>query len=328
MAGGGAGVVIEVAENGRHLALDRGFLVVSAHGAEIGRVPIDDVAVLIGSAHGLTWSNDLLLALLERDCGVVLCGRNFQPAAIVWPVDGHHAQAQRMRAQADMTDAFKRRLWQAIVRAKVRTQGAVLEAAGQPAGAFAELVRKVKAGDPENVEAQAARRYWPLLFGRDFRRDAEEPGVNGLLNYGYAVLRGAMARATAAAGLHPTLGLMHSNRGNPMCLVDDLMEPFRPLVDIHVHRMAADGRTEVDRDAKRILAGIVTCDLRTEAGVSPLSTCLYRLAFSLAQMLSGDAVALDLPLTPLPLDLCGLSGRIGGAHAAQRVSSDVDDGDV
>ncbi len=110
-----------------------------------------------------------------------------------------------------------------------------------PAGAFVELAKKVRSGDPENIEAQAARRYWPLLFGTEFRRDSDHPGTNSLLNYGYAILRGGTARAVASAGLHPTLGLKHSNRGNPMCLVDDLMEPFRPLVDILVHRMVREG---------------------------------------------------------------------------------------
>lgn len=323
-----AGIVIEVAEDGRHLSLDRGFMVVSSRGAELGRVPIDDIAVLIGTAHGLTYSNNLLLALLERECSVVLCGRNFSPAAILWPTDGHHVQAQRMRAQAEITDAFKRRLWQAIARAKVRTQGAVLEALGQPSGAFVELAKKLRTGDPDNIEAQAARRYWPLLFGSDFRRDADEPGINGLLNYGYAVLRGGTARAVAAAGLHPTLGLKHSNRYNPMCLVDDLLEPFRPLVDIVVHRLVSDGRCEVDRDTKRVLAGVLVMDLRTEAGITPLSTCLFRLASSLAQVLLGERQVLDLPLSPLPLDL--VSSRLGreDAHGSQRVSSHVDDGDV
>lgn len=326
--GSAAAVVIEVAEDGRHLSLDRGFMVVSTRGAEIGRVPLDDIAVLIGTAHGLTYSNNLLLALLERECAVVLCGRNFSPAAILWPIDGHHVQAQRMRAQADATDAFKNRLWQAIARAKVRNQGAVLEALGQPAGAFVELARKLRSGDPDNIEAQAARRYWPLLFGPDFRRDSDEPGLNGLLNYGYAVLRGGAARAVAAAGLHPTLGLKHSNRSNPMCLVDDLLEPFRPLVDLLVRRLAADGCLAVDRDAKRALAGILTQDLRTEAGVTPLATCLFRLASSLAQMLLGERQVLDLPLSPLPLDLVPSHSGKGGAHGAQRVSSHVDDGDV
>ncbi|WP_114857449.1 type II CRISPR-associated endonuclease Cas1 [Azospirillum brasilense] len=323
-----AGIVIEVAEDGRHLSLDRGFMVVSTRGEEIGRVPLDDIAVLIGTAHGLTYSSNLLLALLERDCVVVLCGRNFSPAAILWPVDGHHAQAQRMRAQAEITDALRNRLWQAIARAKVRNQGAVLEALGQPAGAFVELARRMRSGDPENIEAQAARRYWPLLFGPDFRRDSDEPGINGLLNYGYAVLRGGTARAVAAAGLHPTLGLKHSNRSNPMCLVDDLLEPFRPLVDILVHRLVAEGRLEVDRDTKRVLAGILVQDLRTEAGVTPLGTCLFRLASSLAQLLLGERPVLDLPLSPLPLDLVSPHTRKEGAHGTQRVSPDVDDGDV
>src|SRR4051794_29068813 len=121
MAGGAAGVVIEIAEDGRHLALDRGFMVVKSDGREIRRIPLEDLAVLVCTAHGLTYSNNLLLALLEGDCAVVLCGRNFGPAAILWPIDGHHVQAQRMRAQAEMTEASKGRLWQVITRANVKT---------------------------------------------------------------------------------------------------------------------------------------------------------------------------------------------------------------
>lgn len=289
------GRVVEIAEDGRHLSVFRGFLVVAERGVELGRVPLDDVAAVIANAHGLTYSNNLLTALAERGAPLVLCGPNHSPVAMLWPVAGHHAQAARMRAQLAVSQPVAKKLWQLLVRAKIRQQGAVLAAQGQPDGAFETLARKVKAGDPENVEAQAARRYWPLLMGEDFRRDQDGGGVNGLLNYGYAILRSSVARAVMAAGLHPTLGLYHQHPANPMCLVDDLMEPFRPFVDLAVVRMAAAGHQEVTKDAKRFLALIPSYDLATAQGTTPISTAIQRAAASLAMAYEQASGVLDLP---------------------------------
>jgi CRISPR-associated protein Cas1 len=295
------GRVIEVATDGRHLAVDRGFLTVAEKGTEVGRVPLDDLAAVVANAHGLTYSNNLLVTLATRGVPMVLCGPNHRPAALVWPVDGHHAQAGRMSDQAKASLPLKKRLWQQIVQAKILAQGATLAAVGAEAGGFRLLARKVRPGDPENVEAEAARRYWPLLLGSDFRRDTDGDGLNGLLNYGYAVLRAATARAVMAAGLHPSLSLMHSNRGNTLVLVDDLMEPFRPIVDREVHRLKAEGIVEVTTEAKGALARIMIVDLPAEEGQSPLMTCLERLAGSLAKAYAGETDRLVLPQPGLPL---------------------------
>lgn len=296
------GRVIEVATDGRHLSIDRGFLVVAERGEEIGRVPMDGIAAVVGNAHGLTWSNNLLIKLSESGIPAVLCAANHMPSAIVWPVDSHHVQTGRMNDQISASLPLKKRLWSQIVRAKILAQGATLESVGKPNGGFYLLSRKVRSGDPDNVEAEAARRYWPLLFGAEFRRDRQSDGVNALLNYGYAVLRAGIARAVMAAGLHPGFGLMHSNRSNPMVLVDDLMEPFRPMVDREVRRIFDAGTEEVDREAKSALARIMVTDLPTDTGVSPLMTCSERLATSLAHVYAGEAKTLDLPLPPRPLE--------------------------
>jgi CRISPR-associated protein Cas1 len=234
------GRVVEIASDGRHLAVSRGFMTISTGGSEVGRVPLDDIGVLLCHAHGLTYSNNLLIELSQRGAAVVLCGPNHMPLAWVWPLDGHHVQALRMRHQLEAEEPLRKRLWQVLVRAKIRQQGAVLERMGKPDGAFDMLARKVRSGDPENMEAQAARRYWPLLMGEQFRRDRQAGGTNAMLNYGYTVLRAGVARSVTSTGLHPSIGLHHANRGNPMCLVDDLMEPFRPLIDCLVVRLAAE----------------------------------------------------------------------------------------
>ena len=163
----------------------------------------------------------------------MLCGSDYLPTAWLWPVDGHHVQALRMRCQLGASRPLCKRLWQVVVKAKISQQKNVLDLLQFCDGGLGSLARRVKSGDPDNVEAQAARRYWPLLFGKEFRRERYGPFPNPFLNYGYTVLRAAMARAVVSAGLHPSLGIHHHNRANPMCLVDDLMEPFRAVGGLH-----------------------------------------------------------------------------------------------
>lgn len=299
------GRVVEIAEDGRHLSLKRGFMAVAHGGEEVARLPLDDIAVVIANAHGTTYSNNLLVALAERGAGMVFCSTNHRPVAWLWPIEGHHVQAGRMAAQLAASRPLCKRLWQVLVRAKIGQQAAALEFIGQPSGGFDLLTRKVRSGDPDNIEAQAARRYWPLLMGPDFRRNRTAGGANAFLNYGYTVLRAATARAVVASGLHPSLGIHHRNPGDSLCLVDDLMEPFRPLVDLAAYRLVAGGSKEMDTESKRLLAGVLSWDMQTDRGTTPVLTCLERLSTSLAQAFADGKTGLDLPLAPLPLDLAG-----------------------
>lgn len=289
------GRIIEITEEGRHLSKDRGFLVVQAGQQEAGRVPIDDLMAVMATARGTSISVALMAALAERGIPLVVPGANFTPAALLWPVEGHHAVSRRMAAQIDRTRGIEKRLWQQIVAAKIRRQGWALQRAGAPSGAFSRLARLVKPGDPENIEAQAARRYWPLMMGDTFRRDQDAPGANALLNYGYAVLRASVARTICAVGLHPALGVFHRNPQNPMPLVDDLMEPFRPAVDDAVRLLLAEGVTEVTVAAKRRLVALLWQDEPTEAGMSPLATVILRSAQSLAESYLSGAAMLTFP---------------------------------
>jgi len=305
------GRIVEIAEAGRHLAKDRGFLTVSVKGEEIGRVPLDDLGAVMATSVATTTSCTLLAELAERGVPFVLCGRNYAPAALVWPVTGHHAQQRRMEAQLDATRALRKRLWAQIVAAKVRRQGWALASDGHRVGAFSRLAKAVKSGDPDNIEAQAARRYWPLLMGDGFRRDVAADGVNALLNYGYSVVRGATARAIVAAGLHPGLGIFHRHPHNTMPLADDLMEPFRPLVDVTVLALLRSGTTQVTPDAKRTLAAVLLIEEATHSGRTPVSTCMIRLAASLADSFLNGEPALEFPRVVLPRDVSDGRGEDG-----------------
>jgi CRISPR-associated protein Cas1 len=302
------GRIVEVADDRRHLFVNRGFMVVrDAEGErkELGQVPLDDIAAVVANAHGLTYTNNLLVALAERGAPFVLCGANHNAVGMLLSLDSHHVQAKRIEAQIAASLPLHKRLWATVVRSKLEQQAAALEAAGAPTAPLLALVGKVKSGDPENVEGQGARRYWGLLFGDEFRRDQDGDGVNALLNYGYTILRSATARAVVAAGLHPSIGLHHSNDANAMRLVDDLMEPFRPVVDLKVWQLARAGETHVQPDTKRALVRVLYDDMQTPAGVTPVAVCMQKLAVSLAQVYLGERSKLDLPLPGLPLALAG-----------------------
>ncbi|MFC5386733.1 type II CRISPR-associated endonuclease Cas1 [Aquamicrobium segne] len=298
--------VVDISTDGLHLAVHRGFLVVSKDHQETGRIALDDIGAVIAHAHGLTWSNNLFVQLAERSVPVVICSSNHAPVTCLWPLAGHYMQGARMRAQANAAKPLKKQLWQKIVMAKITMQGLVLESTGAEAGAFSLLARKVRSGDPDNVEAQAARRYWQALMGPDFRRDSNSGDLNALLNYGYTVLRAVISRAICSAGLHPTLGIFHSNRANAFALADDLMEPYRPLVDRMVRNMADMGKAHVDAEAKRQLAGIATLDLDTNEGVSPLSVQAGRFVYSVASAFETGNITLDLPRAPSKMALAML----------------------
>ncbi|TBR73206.1 MAG: type II CRISPR-associated endonuclease Cas1 [Burkholderiaceae bacterium] len=300
------GRIVEVADDRRHLFMHRGFMVVQdteGERKELGQVPLDDIAAVIANAHGLSYTNNLLVALAARGAPFVLCAANHNAVGMLLPIEGNFEQAKRIEGQIAASLPTHKRLWATVVRSKLEQQAAALEATGSPPAPLAALAAKVKSGDPENLEAQGARRYWGLLFGDEFRRDQDAGGLNAMLNYGYTVLRATTARAIIAAGLHPSIGLHHSNDNNAMRLVDDVMEPFRPVIDLKVWQLKRNHEEHVTPDAKRALVHTLYDDMQTEAGATPVMVCVQKLATSLAQVYLGERDRLDLPLPGLPLAL-------------------------
>ncbi len=296
------GQIVEISNPGQRLILTRGFLEVRTEEGVAGKVPLDDIEAIIAATPALTYSNQLLAALAERGAPVVICSRRFAPIAMLLPLSGHHAQGERFEVQARAKRPLKKRAWAQLVRAKIRAQAAVLEVVGNETKRLKRLADNVRSGDSENVEAQAAQYYWPRLFGKTFRRDRKADGINTLLNYGYTVLRAATARSVVGAGLHPSLGLHHKSGGDALRLADDLMEPFRPTVDLFVWEIVGDQRDpELTIERKRRLAGVLHADFSTDHGASPLSNVLSQLARSLADLYLGRSRKLVLPVAPLPL---------------------------
>ncbi len=289
---------IEITGERRHLKKYRGFLVVCEDEKELGRLPLDDLEVVLVASHGMTCTSGLLNELADRCIPLVVCDQRFMPTAMLWPVESHSYQSVHIQAQARLSLPLRKRLWQQLIRAKILGQAQSLRiCVGNSPARLARLAKSVQSGDPSNMEGQAARIYWPRLFGEAFRRDRNEEGINALLNYVYTVLRAAVARAVMLAGLHPAFSLHHSNQRDTMPLLDDLIEPFRPVADILVYDLVQKQSdiNELTAEVKEHLVSITTTDMLYAGEVSPVSECLLRMTRSLADVCKGNTRKLLLP---------------------------------
>jgi CRISPR-associated protein Cas1 len=288
--------IIDIAEDGRYLHTERNWLVVEEKGREAGRAPLCDVqSVLVHAGHA-TYSHGLLLQLSAHDIPLVVCDKRHEPVAILLSLCGHHRHAGRVRAQTESSLPLRKRIWRDLVRKKISEQARSLDpfdATGRDG--LDKLTAKVRVGDPDNIEARAARYYWPRLFGDDFRRDRTRSGLNAHLNYGYTILRSALARAVTAAGLAPSLGVGHLNARNNFCLADDLLEPFRPLVDRLVLENREAWKGDITPEARSELAGMMARTILTDDGETDLYRAMTLVVNSLADLFEKKAKKLYLP---------------------------------
>ena len=260
-------------------------------------MPCEDLGVLILDSPEIQLTQASLVAAADGGAAVILCGRDHHPSALLLPMFGNTTHTERLADQISANAPLKKRLWQQIVKAKLLRQAMQL-AKGEPARVKLLSLREgVRSGDTDNREAQGARWYWPALFKDEkFRREREGLPPNNLLNYGYMVLRATVARAVCCAGLHPAIGLHHHHRENPFCLADDLMEPFRPMIDNRVATLHFAGKKELDREAKEMLLGALAETVTLKGGQGPLFVAAQKTAASLCACFSGEAGELDLPL--------------------------------
>lgn len=269
-------------------------------GEELGKtmVPLTQVAALVLSNPHVSVTNAALAGVATNGGVVVVSDNKFQPAGMLLPLDSHYVQGERFRMQAAVTQPVQKRLWQQIVRSKILAQAMTLKRLTGHDSGLSYLVGRVASGDTGNLEAQAAQRYWPVVFNNPhFRRNRDAEDQNRLLNYGYAVLRALTARAICAAGLHPALGVHHHNRYDSFALASDMMEPFRPLVDETVVRIVnehGDG-VALGRDVKRTIITGVTGLIKVEDETRTIFSILAKCASSLAAVYAGERKKLFLP---------------------------------
>lgn len=283
--------VLDFSDERAFLRVRHGQLVIQREGKPDISTPIAEVAIMLLATSRVSCTQSVLAEIMESGGVVLVCDRSMMPIGMMVPLSAHHASTQRLRAQIDAGLPRKKRIWQQIVVAKILAQaGNLRNRTGDDHGLVA-MAGRVRSGDPDNLESQAAQRYWPRLFGDlDFRRRRDAPDQNRLLNYGYAVLRAAVARAICASGLHPSIGVHHHGRSNPYCLADDLMEPWRAMIDSEVAEIAGEWGADVLLDAtvKSRLIGVLHQRLDDADGSRTVLAWIARSASSLADSLCGD----------------------------------------
>lgn len=275
-------------------------------------IPCEDIGVVLVEHCGTTFSHAALERLLHHGAALVICGRDHLPVGMLLPIGEHSQVVPRLQQQISMRKPLRKQLWKQIIQAKIRGQASNLAPSSTVRARLLSLARKVRSGDPTNVEAQAARTYWkvwltesgstqtPSSVDRDgFRRNRDGKPPNNLLNYGYAIMRAAVARAVVAAGLTPALGIQHHQRSNAFCLADDLMEPLRPLVDDRVRELWHSEQEELTPLTKTALLELLTLRVHTGDAAGPLMVGLHRYVASLVRCFEGTERQLTIPAVEL-----------------------------
>jgi CRISPR-associated protein Cas1 len=324
---------IEISREPAHLAVKLDQLLIYRYDQApepVASIPCEDIGLVLVDHVATTYSHQALATLMGYGAAVLVCGRDHLPAGLLLPMPSHTEVVWRIQDQIATSKPLLKRLWQQIVVAKVRAQARNIDPDSPAHGLLSELAREVKSGDSTNVEAQAARVYWAawldpsiqtktpsapnasrwplpeslktdearfaLATAGSFKRDPDHlDPLNIMLNYGYAVLRAAVARALVAAGLFPALGLHHRNRSNAFCLADDMVEPLRPLIDARVRDLHRHGRDRLDQLTKAYLLEVLDITVRTGDQTGPLMVCLHRMVASLVHCYQGRETKLLIP---------------------------------
>jgi CRISP-associated protein Cas1 len=290
--------VLDFASAAVHLSLSHERLIIRRDGIPDVAIPLMDAALAIISHPRLTCTGAALAGLMRHGGSLIVCDDSHAPVGLMLPLGANNEQTKRVLAQVAAGKPLCKRLWKSIVRAKILAQAFTLEVRTGSDSGLRLLAGEVRSGDPSNVEGRAAQRYWPLLFGDpDFRRRREAPDQNRLLNYGYAIIRAAVGRAICAAGLHPSLGIHHHGRNNAWVLADDLLEPYRPLVDEEVAEITAEvgGDVALSPQIKERLIGILHARLWHDGESRTATDWIGRTASSLAAIFLGADRTLFYP---------------------------------
>lgn len=261
-------------------------------------VPIEDIGMIVLENQQITITNGLLAKLTNQKTAVVSCNAQHLPDGLLLPMHGHSEQTERIRHQLDASVPLKKNLWQQTVSAKIANQAGLLEEKGIPAQKLRYLAKNVSSGDKENHEGQAAAYYWSHLFViGDFNREQGGVPPNNLLNYGYAILRAVIARALVSSGMLPNVGIWHRNKYNAYCLADDIMEPYRPYVDLVVSHIVEteDEYGELTTEIKKELLSIPALDVVIDGQKSPLMVAASRTTSSLFDCFAGISRKISYP---------------------------------
>jgi len=262
-------------------------------------VALEDVGFVVVEDCSITFSMKFIELCSQYNIAVVFCDSKHMPDAMVQPFSAHTTHSETLQAQIKSKAVLKKQLWKRTVEMKILNQSRLLKHLQRTeALKLLALSKSIKSGDAGNREAMAAKIYWRALFRIDgFKRDRYGDYPNNLLNYGYAILRAAVARALVGSGLYPAIGIHHHNRYNAFCLTDDVMEPYRPFVDKIVFEIVNENEElfELDIKTKRLLLSVLKQDTILEKVKSPLSVALTRTSASIMRSFINNQVEVKYP---------------------------------
>lgn len=259
--------------------------------------PIEDIGFIILDHPQISFSMKLIEQLNANNVAVIFCDSKHMPSSMLLNLESHSLQSELFRAQVSASEPLKKNLWKQTIESKINNQAAHLQKQGLKAHELRAYAKSVKSGDSENREGLAARIYWSRLIGNGFVRDRYGAPPNHLLNYGYILLRSAVARALSGSGLLPTLGIHHHNKYNAFCLADDIMEPYRPFVDQLALRVYGDypGEDFLNKDMKAQMLSLMAGDVWIDGNRRPLMVALSQTTASLSRCFNGESRKIVYP---------------------------------
>ena len=259
-------------------------------------IPIEDIGFLVIDNPEIYLSIPAMNLLIENNTSVIICNSSHLPNGMFLNLNSHHIQQEIFKNQINASVPLKKQLWQQTIIEKITNQGTLLVKITGSKNSFEFLASKVLSGDSSNMEGVAASQYWKSFFEQKFKRERFGDYPNNFLNYGYAILRAATARALSGSGMLNTLGIHHKSKYNAFALADDIMEPFRPIVDEKVFELMQNyDEQELNTVLKSELLQILTRTVYFEEEKSPLMVALQKTASSLQQCYIGDRKKIKYP---------------------------------
>jgi len=291
-----------VVSNPARISLESRAMVVEQEGEKVS-VPVEDISFLVIDCLHVSLTGHILSTLAANDVSVVFSDDRHLPSALLLPYHTHFQALKIINAQLQMSLPRKKRLWRSIARQKIRNQAEVLIRQGKKLKGkqLLAISDRVRSGDPDNLEAYAAQVYFSELFGKAFSRN-NDSFFNGAFDYGYSIIRSSLARFLVSHGFLTAFGLHHRNERNPFNLADDLIEPFRPILDNYVLEKFAniDHEQELSSQEKKILVRVLHEDVYmsngSDMGKSSLVNASEEIVKSLYRASLDEKSLLTLPV--------------------------------
>jgi CRISPR-associated protein Cas1 len=282
-----------------HLSLkDKQLVISDKNEATSKTVPVEDIGFVVLEHPQISFTMSLVEQLSANNVATVFCDSKHLPSSMLLPLDSNHIQSENFSNQIKASEPLKKNLWKQTIEEKIKNQAKLLDKLGKKSIQLKSLAKLVKSDDSDNREGFAARLYWTALFGKTFIRDRFGQPPNPFLNYGYILLRSAVARALSGSGLLATFGIHHHNRYNAFCLADDIMEPYRPYVDEIAFFMNLEWPDTLllEKDHKAKLLELMATDVRIGENRRPLMVALSQTTASLSRCFSGETRKIIYPV--------------------------------